>query len=199
MSDKPMTLEELARAEAQALKNREKLRLAFAEAQKKLVTVMPDRFLAIARQVRDGVRRYNEVAYKEGGPEQRVVSYDESVAVTTRDPNLGSEFNLEIRRAPNKLSLVLRSMWRPNRPDTYIISGKGTLGIAPNAAPFEIRIDGLNKIDGEIYFRTVCNTMPVDTPIDELPDRLVMVVVTGQLSRLWIRPPWSDVSARPIF
>jgi hypothetical protein len=197
MSDKPMTLEDLARAEALAYKSREKLRLAFAEAQKQLVVEMPERFLTIARQVRDGVRRYNDIAYKEGGPEQRLVRYDESVAVTTRDPNLGSEFNLEVRREPNWMKLALRSMWRPNRPDVFLIDGSGSVGMAPQDEPIALRIDGLNRTSGELFFRATCNRMTLDTPLEELGDHIVMVVVTGQISRMWVKPPWTDVSHGP--
>ena len=53
--------------------------------------------------------------------------------------------------------------------------------------------DGLCKPTGEIEYRATCNRQVIDTPIDEMGDRIVMVVVTGQLSRLWLKPPWADV------
>ena len=193
MSDKPLTLEDLARAEASALKQREKARLAYAEAQVQLVKEMPDRYFAMARAIRDGVRRFNETAYKESGPHQRLIQYEESVAVTTREPGLGGELHVEVRRAPNRVSLILRSMWRPNRPDSFIIEGSGVVGLAPSQEKIDLRVDGVCSKDGAISFRTTCNKHSVDTPIDEIPERIVMVVVTGELSRLWIRPPWVDV------
>lgn len=199
MSDKPMTLEDLARAEAQILKEREKTRIALADAQKRLVTEMPERFITLARQIRDGVRRFNETAYKEIGPDTRLVKYEESVAVTTRDSNLGSDFHIQIQRDRNQLWLGLRSMWRPNRPDYYIIEGQGTVARGPGVGGpgeerrFTLRIDGLSRSDGEIFYRATCEGEPIDTPTEELGERMVMVIITGELSRLWNRPPWVDV------
>jgi hypothetical protein len=191
MADKPpLTLEDLARAEAAALKQREQMRVAYAEAQRKLVKEMPEKFFLLAKGIRDGVNRFNEIAFKESGPQGRLVKYEESVAVTTRDRNLGSDFNLEVRREPNSLGLVLRTMWRPNRPDAYIIEGHGKVGMTPGDEQFAIRIDGIGKADGEIQYRSTCNFQPIDTPLEELAERMVMVIVTGEVSRLWNTPPW---------
>ena len=196
MAVKPLTLEDLARAEAAALKQREQARIAYAEAQRRLVKEMPERFFALAKGIREGVQRFNEVAYKESGPQGRMIKYEETVAVTTRDKNLGSDFVVEARRDPNRLTLALRSMWRPNRPDAFVIEGQGVLGIAPQQDAFAIRIDGIGKPDGDILYRATCNFHPIDTPLDELPERMVMVIVTGELSRLWNRPPWMDANKK---
>ena len=189
-----VTLEDLARAEAVSMKQREKARIAFAEAERKLAIEVPELFFSIAKGVREGVRRFNEITYKESGPTGKLIKYEESTAVTTRDPNIGTDFSFSLRRAPNDIHLVLRSMWRPNKPDAMLIEGAGNVGVKPvNHQRFLLRIDGLGKADGSIVYRSTCNFQVIDTPIDEIPERMVMVVVTGQVTRLWNKAPWLDL------
>src|SRR5437762_3369618 len=72
---KPMTLEDLARMEADALKKREQSKLDRVEGEKKIVVAMPERFFSLAKQLREGVRRFNTAA-----PIERPLQYNESAA-----------------------------------------------------------------------------------------------------------------------
>lgn len=183
---KPMTLEDLARMEADALKRREQSKLDRVEGDKKIVTAMPERFFALAKQMREGVRRFNTAAQIE-----RPLSYNESAAVTTREPNLNADFWCEVKRPPNEMTIALRNMARAGKPDGYIIEGQGTLGLAPMNDRFQIRIDGLYR-QGQMIYRATCDHKALDVDIEELGDRFVMVIVTAQLTRLWNVAPWLE-------
>jgi hypothetical protein len=187
-----LTLEDLARAEAAALRERDRARLTYEEAQQQLARELPERFFDLARGVRDGVNRFNAAVRQEAEPRPYAVHYEESVGVTTRSTNLSTDFNFEVRRAPHWMQLFLRSMWRPGRSDALIIEGQGSVGVKPEEKRFKLRIDGQVNAQGELSYRALCDGRLIDTPLDELADRIVMVVVTGQLSRLWIKPPWAE-------
>jgi hypothetical protein len=189
MADKPQTLEDLARIEAAALKKRDQARLDYIEGQKRLITELPQRFFLLAQQVREGVKRFNNAA-----PIERPVSYIESPAVTTKDAsNMAGDFWFEVKRKPNELLVALRSMTRAGKPDSYIIEGQGTVGLAPMNDRFALRVDAL-IVGKEIKYKTVCARYKLDSDIDELGDRLVMVIVTSQITRLWNNAPWAGDS-----
>jgi len=192
MPDKLTTLEDLARAEAAALKKREQAKVDYLEGQKRLVAELPQRFFAIAAAVRDGVKRFNNAAEIE-----RPVSYMESPAVTTRDStNLAGDLYFEVKRKPNEILVALRPMTRAGKPDAYLIEGQGTVGLPPMNDRFALRIDAV--IAGkETRYKITCAKQNVDTPIEELPDRIVMVIVTGQLTRFWTVPPWAGSGGDP--
>src|SRR4051794_25259052 len=92
---KPPTLEELARAEEQAAAQRAKNKQLYQEQQKKLRTLVPERYFTMARQVRDGVGRFNGAAKLE-----RLLNYTETTAVTVRDKSTEADFYVEVRRDP---------------------------------------------------------------------------------------------------
>jgi hypothetical protein len=163
---KPQTLEDLARIEAEALKRREQAKIDRIEGDKKIVEIMPERFLTLARQIRDGVRRFNTAAAIE-----RPLSYEESAAVTTRETNHNSDFWCTVRRAPNEATMALRNMSRAGKPDSYMIEGNGTIGLPPMNDRFLMRVDGAWK-GGEMLYRITCDHKKLDTDIEELGDRL---------------------------
>src|SRR5437762_619452 len=77
MSEKQVTLEDLARAEAAAAEQRVAKKQAYLDGQKKLQTLTPERFYTFARQLKEGVTRFNGAAKLE-----RILKYTESTAVT---------------------------------------------------------------------------------------------------------------------
>ncbi len=185
MAEKVTTLEELARAEAAAIKKREQAKVDYIDGQKRLVTELPEKFLALAAQAREGVKRFNNAAEIE-----HPVSYMESPSVTTRETTRGDLW-FEIKRKPNEVLVALRAMTRAGKPDAFIIEGNGTVGLAPMNDRFMLRIDAV--IAGkETRYKIVCAKHRVDVPIEELGDRLVMVIVTSQLTRMWNTPPWAS-------
>ncbi len=177
------TLEELAQLEVEALRKRERAREEWAEGGKRLAVELPDRFLTLARQVREGVMRFNSAA-----PVPRPVQYTESAAVTTRDTNVRGDFNIQIKRAPNEIIASLREM-SGSQTSAFLIEASGHVGVAPSVDRFRLRVDALWK-DGAPMWRLSCDGKPLDIAIDELGERMVMVVVTGQLARLWNVAPW---------
>ena len=78
-----------------------------------------------------------------------------------------------------------------SEPGAIIIEGEGSVGPQPKQERFKLRIDGLYKGD-ELRWRIMSDGQEIDTPIDELPERLVAVVATGELSRLWKMAPFVD-------
>ena len=185
MAEKHTTLEELARAEATALKQREQAKLDYIAGQERLCAEMPELFFALAKQIREGTRRFNGAAGI-----QRPVQYQESPAVTIRLLEPGAELHVSIARTPNECTLALRTMTRTGGSDSFLIEGFGTLGVPPTHERFSLRVDGIVR-GREIAYRTTIDGQKVDSEIDELGDRLVMMIVTGQLARLWNTPPWA--------
>lgn len=178
------TLEDIARAEALDVQRREEQKKAYLDGQVKILAAVPERFLTMAKQVRDGVNRFNGAAKL-----PRALSYTETAAVTTRDPNPAADFLVEVRRDPNVAILALRQMRRLRLPDALIIDGEGRVGVEGKQERFHVRIDGLWK-DKQLVWRIMSEGKQVDTPIDELPERLVAVVATGEISRLWVTAPF---------
>jgi hypothetical protein len=180
-----MSLEDIARAEAAAAAEAQARGEAYREAQKRLLAEVPVRFFALARGLRDGVARFNGAAATD-----RPIAYRESAAVTTREPDPNRDFNLEIRRDPSSFVLTLDAMSRPHGPDALLIQGRGVLGVPPKTERFLLRVEGLPR-DGDIDWRVSCDFRTVEAPLDELPDRLVAVVATGELDRLYqsLSPP----------
>ncbi len=184
MADKVQTLEDLARIEAAAIKKRNQAKVDFLEGQKRLVTELPERFFAIAAQAREGVKRFNNAAEIE-----HPVHYMESPAITVREMNMTGDYFFEVKRKPNEVLLALRPMARAGKPDAYLIEGNGTIGLAPMNDRFQIRIDAI-VAGKEIRYKVTVDGHKVDTPIDDFGDRLVMVIVTAQLTRFWNTAPW---------
>jgi hypothetical protein len=187
MADKqvPLTIEDLARAEAKMLEQREQAHLDYMEGQKQLTTAVPERFFTLVRQLREGVKRFNNAAAVE-----RLVQYWESPAVTTRDPSFGnSDYTVEVKRKPNQVSISLRNMARGAHPDAFLIEGMGEVGLTPMVDRFALRVDASWK-DGAPLWRISCDFKKVDCPVDELADRIIIVIVTGEHTRLWGSAPW---------
>ncbi|MSP61632.1 MAG: hypothetical protein EXR72_15120 [Myxococcales bacterium] len=183
MPEKQPTLEDLAKLEADSLKKREQARKDYMEGQTKLSAEVPERFFVLAKQIREGVRRFNGAA-----PIQRPVQYTESPAVTTRDSNLNGDFSLEVKRNPNQVVVSLRSMGG-SKAESFIIEAYGSVGVAPMVDRFRLRVDGIWKESG-VLWRMACDKKALDITVDELGERIVMVIVTGQITRLWNVAPW---------
>ena len=186
MADKGPTLEDLARAEAEQLQKRDIQRKKYLEYQEKLLKDLPARFFTLARQVREGVQRFNGAAKLE-----KIITYHETAAVTVRDPNPAADFVVEVKREPNWFYLALRQMRRLSLPDAFAIEGEGSTGPDGRKESFRLRIDGQYK-DDVLIWRITSDYKPVDTSIDEIADRLVAVAATGELSRLWTMAPFVE-------
>ena len=189
MSEKQVTLEDLARAEAVADEQRIAKKKAYLEGQKKLQTLMPERFYTFARQLKDGVTRFNGAAKLE-----RILQYTETTGVTIHDPNPHGDLVVEVRRDPNSISVALRELWRLHADDAYSIEAEGVLGRPPDVDRLQLRIQGVFQGE-ELRWRITSEGKQVDTPIDELPDRIVAAVATGELARLWTAAPFFTKSS----
>ena len=186
MADKPVvSLEDLARAEAQALAAREAQKQAYLDGQKRLLLEVPALFFAMAKQLREGADRFNGAARLE-----TVVKYRESAAVTTRDANLNADFVVELERGKNALTFLIRNMARVGKPDSLVVEAFGAVGVEPKRDRFNLRIEG-QVTNGAVGWRVTCDYQPVDTTVEELPDRMVALIATGEMTRLWKTPPFA--------
>jgi hypothetical protein len=180
----PMGLEELARFEARALAEHEAKRRAWAAAQERFVAEVPERFHALAKELRRSVERWNRAAQV-----PRPARYEESAAVTSGERAPWADLHLEVRRDPSRLSLALREMQRHGRPPALIIDGTLATGYAPDGERTSLRIEPFDD-HGRTAWRVGAGGARLDVAIDELPERLVAAVVTGDARRLrGIEPP----------
>lgn len=191
MAEKQVTLEDLARAEAAMQEQRAAQKRAYAEGQKKLQTLTPERFHQMARQLKEGVTRYNGAARLE-----RDLAYSETTSVTIKDANRAADYVCEVRRDPDWIRVALRTLWRLHADDAFIIEVEGLLGRAPDTDPVKLRIQGVWK-DGEASWRITNEGARLDTPIDELPDRIVAAVATSEVTRLWTTAPFVELERKP--
>lgn len=184
MADKQVTLEDLARAEAATAELQAARKRAYREGQKQLLVETPQRFLRMARQLQQGVERFNGAARL-----ARPLLYLDSAAVGAPELRPGADLVVEVRREPSWMVLALRSMWRLMADDALVIEADGSLGIAPQLDRVALRIQGVFRGE-QLAWRVTSAGQPVDTPIDELPERMVAAVATGELSRLWVKAPF---------
>lgn len=189
MAEKQVTLEDLARAEAALTEKRAAQKKAYVDGQKKLETLMPERFHAMAKQLKEGVSRYNGAARLE-----RELRYVESTSVTVRDTNRVGDYVCEVRRDPDFITLALRTLWRLHADDAFVIMVEGVLGPPPDVDHVRLRIMGVFKND-QLRWRITDDGKEVDTPIDELPDRIVAAVATREITRLWATAPFVETVA----
>ena len=185
-ADKPATLEDLARAEAREVAKREENARLYTAGQTRLRSEMPARFFTFARQLREGVARYNGAAKLE-----HPLEYSETAAVATRDTNHEGDFYVEVKRKPNSVGVALRNMHRIRGQDTFVIEGSGEAGPPSAQDKFRLRVEGVFK-GTELIWRINCDGRLVDTPLDELADRLIAVVATGELTRVWTMAPFVE-------
>ncbi len=174
MADKRDTLEELARREADALKEREETRVRARLSAERLAREVPERFFTLARELREAVHRFNGAA----DPQLRL-SWRESAALAARDPNLNADFNLSFGRTGVEVVVSLNAMSRSGRPDAYLIEASAKL----RDDSFLLRGEGF--VDGkEVGYRISIDFKRMPWPIDELADRLVKAVVKNDRAPL---------------
>ena len=186
MAEKQVTLEDLARAEAALIEKRAAQKKAFLDGQKRLETLTPERFFTMAKQLKEGVARYNGAAKLE-----RELRYTETTSVTIRDTNRVGDYVCEVRRDPDVITVSLRTLWRLHAEDAFVIMVEGALGPPPDVDRVRLRINGVFKQD-TLGWRITDEGKVVDTPIDELPDRIVAAVATREVTRLWATAPFLE-------
>jgi len=169
--DEP-TIEDIARSEAEAEKDRVKRQDDYLKGAERLAKEVPARFFTLATELRDQVRRFNEAA----DPQKRL-TWRESAALATRDANLSGDFHCGFSRLGVDINLTLTEMSRSgaNRPNVYLIDATGQL----RDTSFILRIEGApESTDNKTGYRLWLDLRRLTYPIDELAERLVRAAVT---------------------
>ncbi len=168
------SLEDVAKREAREEAERQKAAQDWVTNTERVAKEVPERFFILAKQLRECVHRFNSAAL----PGRRLV-WNESAAVATKEQNLNADFNVSFGRKDAEFMLLLSAMSRSGRPDVYIITGEGTV----RDVRFSIRIEG--RVDGKgVVYRITQDYEPIECPIDELAERVVMTVVKQDVSQL---------------
>jgi hypothetical protein len=177
-NEKRETLEEIAQREAEAERRAADARAMHLANAERIAKEVPERFLQLAKDVREHVARFNAVA----DPQKRL-TWEESTALAARDPNLNADFHLTFGRPGADCTMALTAMSRSTGPDVYLIEISGKL----HEDSFLMRLEGAvlrGEKGPEIGWRIFLNLRRVERPLDELADRVVRAVVKADVSLL---------------
>lgn len=168
------TLEDVAKREVREEADRQQAAKDWLANSERVAKEVPEKFFTLAKQLRECVHRFNSAAL----PGRRL-TWNESAAVATKETNLNADFNVSFARKDAEFMLLLSAMTRSGRPDVYLITGEGKV----KDTSFSLRIEG--RVDGKhVVYRITQDYQPIEIPIDELAERIVMTVVKGDVSQL---------------
>ena len=179
MGEKRETIEDVARREADAERERAAAMNERIELSGKVAKEMPERFFELCGLLRENVRRFNSAA----DPQKRLV-WRESVALAARDSNLNGDFNCTFGRVGGELTVALNAMGRSGKPDVYIIEGTGQLGVGEKMTRFMLRIEGYAK-DGKVQLRMTIDFKRLECTLEELSERLVLAILKSDFNQLY--------------
>jgi hypothetical protein len=123
------------------------------------------------------VTRWNKAAVL-----PRTMYYAPSAAVSRRSLDPNHDLVVEVRRDPAHLVLALRRMNRTGRPDALMIEGAGAVGVHEKRERFDVRLEPLPT--EKTSWRLTISGQKFDGVVDELPERLVAAIGTGELKHL---------------
>jgi hypothetical protein len=161
------TVEAFAKREANEEREKAEARAAYARNAQRLAAEMPGHFFAFAGNLREAVKRFNENC----DPEKRI-TWRESAALASRDPNPNADFNLTFSRAQNEVNVGLNAMGRSGKPPVFVVEVNGLV----KGETFMARIEGQIP-DKDVVFRITVDFKKQDCTLKEFADRLVLGVV----------------------
>lgn len=176
MPEKRETLEEVARREADAERERDEARANFVAAREQLSQEVPERFFTLAAELREAVRRFNSAAV-----DDKKLTWSESSALAARDKNLQADFSLEFGRKGANVQVALNAMSRSGGPDVFLIEASGQL----RDDRFLVRVEGWVEKTKKIGYRISVNFKRMSYPIEELAERLVMACVKSDVGLVY--------------
>ncbi len=176
MAEKRESLEEIARREADAERERAEARAEYAKSGERLAKEMPAAFFEFCGMLREQVRRFNSAA----DPQKRLL-WRESAALAARDANLNADFNCAFGRGSDEVTVTLNALSRSGKPDVYLIEGFGTLGADRDR--FLLRVEGyLQK--GKVLHRVTVDFKRLEVTLEDLAERLVRATVKSEYQSL---------------
>jgi hypothetical protein len=171
------SLEDLARAEANELRERAERAAKYLVNSERLAKEMPPFFLNVADWLRDAVRRFNDHC----DPNKRI-NWRESAATASRDSNPHADFNLTFGRGDAEVNVVLKEMGRsgPKRPDVYVVEATGRIA----NQSFFMRIEGQIP-EKDVEYRVTVDFQKLELPVKEVAEQLVRAVVKRDVELLY--------------
>jgi hypothetical protein len=176
MPEKRETLEEFARREADAEREREEARANFVASRELLSKEVPERFFTLALELREAVKRFNSAA-----ADDKKLTWSESSALAARDKNLQADFSLEFGRKNTTIQVALNAMSRSGGPDVFLIEASGQL----RDDRFMLRVEGWAEKSKKVTYRISVNFKRMSWPIEELAERLVLACVKSDFNVLY--------------
>lgn len=157
--------------------------LDFSRRGEVLFKAVPEKYLEIVSSLRAAVRSYNDALRQV--PENPIpyCQWYESPNVTLREPVAGDGMRVRLSRMTGQFELVLRFVNRNKKPDVPIIEGYGEFGKDVNKRRVLLRIEGWVENGGLRYWYNL-DFKRQHVPLHEVPDRIVMAVVSSDYTHL---------------
>jgi hypothetical protein len=174
MAKRSETVEDVAKHETALEHERAERREDYRLGNERLVKDVPARFLKLARDLREVVRRFNVASEPERRLEWRESA---ALAVGSTDPN--ADLNLSFWRKNVETDVRLVVMNRPIGPDAYLIEATGRI----KDKPFAVRIEG-GYTSGKLEWRITIDFKRVDLDIDDVAEWLVLAVLKEELPKV---------------
>lgn len=174
---------DLARVDSDNAARLAQSQLDFARRGELLYKAVPEKYLEIVAALRTAVRTYNDALRQ--NPENPVpyCQWYESPNVALREPVAGDGMRVRLSRITGQFELVLRFVNRHKKPDVPLIEGYGEFGKDLNRRRVLLRIEGWVE-HGEIRYWYNLDFKRQHIPLHEVPDRIVMAVVSSDYSHL---------------
>lgn len=174
---------ELARADSDNAARLAQTRSDFAQRAELLHKAVPEKYLEIVAALRLAVRSYNDALRQIPDNPIPHCQWYESPNVTLREPYLGDGMRVRLTRVTSHFELLLRFVNRNKKPDVPLIEGYGEFGRDVNKRKVFLRIEGWVE-QGAIRYWYNLDFKRQHIPLSEVPDRIVMAVVSSDYSHL---------------
>lgn len=158
-----------ARRELAEAAERDRKKQVYWENQKRVASELPERFYALARQIRSHVDTFNGIVE----PGNRI-TLSESVGLAAHAEVGRADLNLTLSRKKQEAWVGLSELMRLGRaPTAFIIEAQVKL----SRTSVRVRSEGLTTKEGAIRYRVTTDGKEAPFGIDELAERIVLAVV----------------------
>ena len=156
-----------ARREMAEVAERERKKKVYLEGQKRAATEVPERFLAIAADVRREIDAFNQIV----DPSRRI-TLQESAGLAARAEAGRAELNFSAKRKNVEAWVGLSELMRLGQTTpAYIIDGQ----IRLSKSSLRLRAEAIPSGDG-LRYRIMLDGMEQKYPLEELGSRLVLAL-----------------------
>ncbi|MEO6952450.1 MAG: hypothetical protein ABI321_11600 [Polyangia bacterium] len=169
-----------AKREMAEAAERARTKQVYWENQKRVAAELPERFYALARQIRAHVDTFNGIVE----PGNRV-TLNESVGLAARAEVGRADLNLSLSRKKQEAWVGLSELMRlGHAPTAFLIEAQVKLSLTT----IRVRAEGLPTKEGTIRYRVTTDGKEAPFGIDELAERIVLAVVKDDPAMLNAAP-----------